>query len=140
LSEYVVDASVAVKWFIPEIHSEAAWRLRNTESRLHVPAFFTLEVGNTFCKKVRRREIAPDVADAVLRELHRLPLQRHPDELLFAPAFKLATHTKRSLYDCLYLALAMMLGGRLVTADRPFFKALDRSPLATHLCWVEEVP
>lgn len=139
MSDYVVDASVAMKWFLPEIYSEAAWRLRNTDDRLHVPAFMTLEIGNALCKKVRRGEITAALADTVLRELQQLPLQRHPDELLFPAAVRLAQSARQSLYDCLYLALAIALGGRLVTADRPFFQSLTQGLLATHLCWVEDL-
>jgi predicted nucleic acid-binding protein len=54
----VVDASVAVKWFLPEIHWEAAWRLRDSQIALQVPAFFELEFGNVLCKKVRRGELS----------------------------------------------------------------------------------
>jgi len=140
LSDDVVDASVAVKWFLPEIYSEAARRLRNTAVRLHAPAFMTLEIGNALCKKVRGGEITAALADTVLRELQHLPLQRHPDELLFPAAVRLAHSTRQSLYDCLYLALAVALGGRLVTADRPFLQSLEQGPLAAHLCWVEDLP
>ena len=46
MSGYVVDASVAIKWFLPEIHSEAALRVKWLRQRLHVPAFLSLELGN----------------------------------------------------------------------------------------------
>ena len=42
----VIDASVIVKWFVPEDHSELALRLKHTGTRLPAPAFLTLEVGN----------------------------------------------------------------------------------------------
>ena len=80
---YVVDASMAVKWFLPEIPSVAALRLRNPSRRLHMPAFFVLEVGNTLCKKVRHGEISVDESEVMLQTLHALPLHRHADDLLF---------------------------------------------------------
>jgi len=57
VSHYVVDASVAVKWFVPEGHSDSALRLRDQTHTLHVPAFFTLEFANALCKKLRREEL-----------------------------------------------------------------------------------
>ncbi|MCX6677457.1 MAG: type II toxin-antitoxin system VapC family toxin [Methanothrix sp.] len=47
--------------------------------------------------------------------------------------------TKRSVYDCLYLALAEALDGRMVTADGKFFQALGSSPLGDRMLWVEDL-
>ena len=54
---YIIDASVVVKWFIPEEHSEPALRIKDSDARLHAPAFLTLEVGNVLSKKRRRAEL-----------------------------------------------------------------------------------
>ncbi len=54
MSLYVVDASVAAKWFFPEIHTEAALRLRDPDCRLHVPYLFDLEFSNVFHKEIAR--------------------------------------------------------------------------------------
>lgn len=40
-------------------------------------------------------------------------------------AFKIATETKRTVYDSLYLALAEAQGFSLVTADQRFYNALQ---------------
>ena len=57
MTRYVVDASVVIKWFIPEIYAESAGFLQNSSYQLHAPAFFVLEVGNALCKKIRRQEL-----------------------------------------------------------------------------------
>lgn len=75
MSRYVVDASVAIKWFIPEIHSEAALGLRSSCVRLHVPALMTLELGNVLAKRIRRRELTQAEGDVILKELAQLLLQ-----------------------------------------------------------------
>lgn len=46
MSGYVVEASVAIKWFIQEIHFEVAVQAKSLRQWLHVPAFLTLEIGN----------------------------------------------------------------------------------------------
>jgi predicted nucleic acid-binding protein len=69
-----------------------------------------------------------------------LPLTRHPEAPLLASAFDLADRTQRTVYDCLYLALAVQLGGRMVTADLRLCNALAGTPWAALVCWVENVP
>ena len=139
MSGYVVDASVAIKWFIPEIHSDAALQAKRLRQRLHVPAFMTMELGNVIAKKIRRGELTREDGRSILKELRHLPLQRHADERLFPAAYELALDTQQSLYDCLYLALAEAVDGRLITADRKFFKALGGGAFDQRLVWVEDL-
>ena len=101
MNRYVIDASVAIKRFLPEIHSEAALRLYHSRYRLHGPVFITLELGNVLAKKIRREELTRAEGDVILKELKHLPLQRHADERLFPAAYQLALDTQRSVYDCL---------------------------------------
>ena len=140
MSGYVVDASVAIKWFLPEIHSESAVQARRLRQRLHVPAFLTLELGNVIAKKIRREELTRADGETILKELRHLPLQRHADERLFPAAYELAIDTRQSLYDCLYLALAEAVDGRLITADRKFHNTLAGGPYGRLLVWVEDLP
>ena len=139
MSGFVVDASVAIKWFIPEIHSEAALQARQSRHRLHVPAFMTLELGNVIAKKIRRGELTRENGKNILKELRHLPLQRHADDRLFPAAYALALDTQQSLYDCLYLALAEAVDGRMITADRKFYNALTGGPYDQRLAWVEDL-
>ena len=140
MRRYVVDASVAIKWFVPEIHSDAALRARHGGYRLHVPAFMMLELGNVLAKKIRREELTRSEGDAILKELKQLPLQRHVDERLFPTAYALACDTHRSLYDCLYLALAEAVDGTMITADRKFYAALADGAYGRRVLWVEDLP
>ncbi len=140
MSLYVVDASVVVKWFVPEVHTDAALRLRHTSRALHAPDFLTIAFGNVLCKKVRQDEITRDEADAAMDTFRALPVQLHPWQSHFDRAYALAQETRRSLYDCLYLALAVLMEGEMVTADRKFLGALHEGPYAKHLRWVEDLP
>ena len=140
MNRYVVDASVAIKWFLPEIHSEAALRLRRSRYRLHVPAFITLELGNVLAKKIRRGELTRAEGDMILKELKHLPLQRHADERLFPAAYQLALDTQRSVYDCLYLALAEAVDGIMITADHKFYSSLTGGSYGKRVLWVEDLP
>jgi predicted nucleic acid-binding protein len=141
VSILVVDASVAVKWFVPEIRAAEARQWRIGPDDLHAPAFFfDLEIANVLWKKVRRGEIARADADLVLAQLPALPLTRHPETPVLASAFDLADRTHRTVYDCLYLALAVHLGGRMLTADQRLVNGLAGTPWAGSVCWVGDRP
>ena len=141
MSVIVVDASVGVKWFLPEVHAAEARQWRNGPDELQVPAFFfDLEIANVLWKKVRRAEIGRADADLILAQLPALPVTRHPEAPFLASAFDLANHTQRTVYDCLYLALAVQLVGRMVTADQRLYNSLSGTPWAGSICWVADLP
>jgi predicted nucleic acid-binding protein len=79
-------------------------------------------------------------ADLIVGQLPTLPVIRHAEAPLLAPAFDLADKTQRTAYDCLYLALAVQLGGRMLTADQRLYNNLSRTPWAPHLRWVADLP
>ncbi len=137
---YVVDASVGIKWFLPEVHSEAASRWPSLNASLHVPEFFSLELSSVLSKRIRRNELTPEEGEAMLKELHRLPLHKHANERLVNPAFALTVQTQQSLYDCLYLALAEAIDGQVVTADRKFYASLTTNRYGRRMLWVEDLP
>ena len=134
----VVDASVALKWFVPEIHSAAAVRLLETEIVLCAPDLIGPEFGNILWKKVRRGEITRGEATEILSAFSALPLEIHSSAALLDAAFELAVELDRSVYDSLYLALAVAQECALVTADAKLHSAVTNSPLAGHIQWVEE--
>lgn len=140
MSASVVDASVAVKWFVPEPLAAEAMRVYPGATPRHVPAFFDVEVANIVWKKLRRGEIIRADADFILARLAFLPLTRHPDAPLLPPAFDLADRTGRTVYDCLYLALAVQLGGPMVTADDKLVNSLAGTPWAASLLRLQDVP
>ena len=134
----VVDASVAVKWFVPEIHSEAAVRLLDAEIALYAPDLISPEFGNILWKKVRRREIGRDEADEIMIAFARLPFEVRPSAALLPSAFELAIELDRTVYDSLYLALAVAEECAWITADAKLHAAIVASGLAPHVQWVED--
>ncbi len=140
MSHYVVDASVAVQWFLPERHSEAAGRLRSKEYQLYAPSLLFLEINNVLIKHVRRKEISRALAERIRVAIAHTPILVHSDRMLLDPAYSLADKTGCSLYDALYLALAVKLEGRMITADRRFYNGLVSGPQAEHILWIEDLP
>ncbi len=140
MSLLVVDASVGVKWFVPEVHSDAAQRLQDPAHELHIPTFFDVEVANIVWKKLRRGELTLTEADMILGQLPLLPVTRHSEGPLITAAFDLADKTQRTVYDCLYLALAVDLGGQMVTADERLANSLVGTPWAAAIVRVQDIP
>ena len=136
----VVDASVAVKWFLPEPHGEAALHLLREDHRLVAPDLLFPEVGNALWKRVRRREAKVREAAAALDALVAIPLEVYPSQPMMPAAFEIACTMGRTVYDSVYLALAVLKECPLVTADRKLYDALGAGRLARRLLWITEVP
>ncbi len=121
----VVDASVSVKWVLAEEGRPAAVRLleqyRSGQSTLIAPQLVLAESGNTLWKLARRGILTGEqAAEAFEYLLDNAPiLMDSPRMVRSAMALSLAHG--RTLYDCLYLALALDQQCELVTADRAFY-------------------
>jgi predicted nucleic acid-binding protein len=137
--DVVVDASVAVKWFVPENYSAEAIRLLDVAFRRHIPVLLYSEVGQTIWKKVnRRKEIDAAEGRSIVRGLMITPLELHDVTPLLEPAFDIALATGRTVYDSIYVALAVALGCKLVTADRKLYNALRGGPFTDDIVWVAD--
>ena len=124
-----VDASVIVKWFVPEALSEEARLLLDHRLILHAPDLALVEFANTFWKKVRRGELANH--QPYIDELPRLGevITLYPSYDLLASTAQIAQNLDHPIYDCLYLACAEATRSSLVTADRKFAnKTLEAYP------------
>ena len=139
MSLHIIDASVAVQWFLPEKFSDAAGRLRKKENELYVPAFFFVEMHSVILKYVRRKEITAETAGQIRTALIHHPFLIHSDRTLLDLAYQIANQSGCSLYDGLYLALAVNLGAQMVTADRRLYNNLSTSSFAKHSLWIENI-
>jgi predicted nucleic acid-binding protein len=136
----VVDASVAVKWFVPEDLSTEARQLLATEYELLAPDLLWAELGNVLWKKHRRRELDQRTASRILRDLSRVPIELHSAGRWAGAALELAFRYGVTVYDGLYLALAVGNECRLVTADRRLHDTCRGEPLTDLVGWVSERP
>jgi predicted nucleic acid-binding protein len=136
---YVVDACVAMKWFVPEIHSEHALRLLRKKFPLQAPELIRAEFGNILRKKCRAGELDGATAGEILDDFRRSPLLAQPHGAYMRLAWEIALKHRQTFYDSLYLALAMAEKTRMVTADRKFYETLAGTSSGRNMLWIEEV-
>jgi predicted nucleic acid-binding protein len=128
-----------IKWHVAEIHADAALRLLGDDApELHVPDLMFPEAGNILWKKVRRGDLTEEQARGIAHLVAVAPLEVHPSAPLLEAAFEIAMRTGRTVYDSLFVALAVQLDCRLVTADEKLYNALKDGPLGSHIVWVED--
>jgi predicted nucleic acid-binding protein len=131
VTSVVVDASVAVKWCLPstreELVAEAEELLassRRDEVRFLVPDLFWVELANILWKAVRRGEMLAENAPTALAYLRDLDIVTVPSIDLVPQALALAVNHGRTVYDSLYVALAMQSESELITADERLANAM----------------
>ena len=112
---YVVDASVAVKWFAPEPFSEAAVALR--AAPLHAPDLLAAECANILWKKGRRGDMTWEQVERAIDLLQHADIGLHSTRPLLGKIIEVARVLDHPAYDCAYIATAWLLELPLVTAD-----------------------
>jgi predicted nucleic acid-binding protein len=136
LTSYVLDASVAAKWFLPaadEPLSAEALRLLQLYSKaqvsLLVPDLFFPEFTNIFWKAQHRGRCNAGTADTALSEILRGGFPTFPTGPLIQPAIQIARAFGQTVYDCIYVVLAVETNTHLVTADEKLANSLPGMPV-----------
>jgi predicted nucleic acid-binding protein len=134
----VVDASVAIKWLLPEAYSDECLALLNRKERIVVPDFLFAQVGAGLAKRVRTGDLKPNWTEHAMATLLRLPLVQVPCADIAIDAISLASHGKRSFTDAAYLALAVREGVPLITADWRWYALVSNGPLKDYVKFVRD--
>lgn len=128
---FVVDASVAAKWMLPakgEFLRQEAFQLLDAYGDgglgLIVPDIFWAECGNILWKAVRQQRLSRADAELAVATLLRRAMPTISSAELLPEAMAIALDYGRSVYDCLYVALAVQSQKQLITADERLANAL----------------
>jgi predicted nucleic acid-binding protein len=131
VSLVVVDASVAVKWFLPgkeeSLVSQAVALLDaydDQQVRFIVPDLFYVETASAVWKAVRTGRVSRSFGDQALGLLVQREFPTVPALKLLDRAFEIAADYGRTVYDSLYVALAVQTSAQLITADERLANAL----------------
>ena len=134
MSVFVVDASVVLKWFVPEIHGDAARRLLAATHQFLSPDLLFPEVGNAIWKKVRRGELTAEEGRQLAADISSVAVETVSTRGLMIDAHVLAVTTGLTAYEAMYLALAIRLETALVTADDKLSRTVAAHPMtAAHV-------
>jgi predicted nucleic acid-binding protein len=116
---FVLDASIAAAWFLPDEENDAAdhlmSELRSTVS--YVPSLFWFETRNLFLMAERRGRLRAGEALLVMTQLRALSIE-DAGSGGDGRVLELAARHGLSGYDASYLALAMARDVPLATGDR----------------------
>lgn len=121
-AETVVDASVALKWFVEEEGSDRALRLRDGHldgsSTLVAPDLLVHEIANALRYKPGFK---PEDASRVIADVYKLQIDLFPPSRELASRWlELAYKYDLTVYDACYLGLGDLLGAEVVTSDKAF--------------------
>ena len=126
----VVDTSALIRLFVPdgpmpagfESFVELAWR---AETILVAPELVLAEAGQVLHKKERAGLISRNDCDEILEAILDLPLEVVGHRDLLSTAVKLARSNGITVYDAMFVALAVTRGGVLFTADEDLQRSLE---------------
>lgn len=126
---WVLDASVALKWFFADRGDEPLvapaiallQRFHTGEDRFLCPPHFIAEMAAVLARE------APETANDSVNDLLTMTWETMADEAVYRRAIALAKTLEHHLFDTLYHAVALVHGGTLVTADAKYFKKAGTS-------------
>jgi predicted nucleic acid-binding protein len=118
---YVLDSNVGLKWFLTEIDSDKAIRIRDEYRRqvhdLIAPDVFPVEIAHSLTRAQRQGRITIAEGQSHFRDMIATLPMLYPSLPLLPRAFELSSLARIGVYDCLYAALIEREGCDLITAD-----------------------
>jgi len=119
---HVLDASAWLRLFLrdgPDVPGldAAAREVERGAAAFAAPELILVEAGHALMRKVRRKQIRATEWRALWQDMRRMPLDLLPLDERMDDALELAARHELSVYDALYLAVAVRTGATLFTAD-----------------------
>jgi predicted nucleic acid-binding protein len=133
VSDFIVDASVALKWFVAEMDSLVADELSASNHRLFAPRLILTEVANALGRKAMSGLMSATEACVYIRSLSQYFDGLLAVDAFIEPALENACAIRHPIYDLIYLEAARSLGAKLVSADRRFTTKIAGTELARHV-------
>lgn len=125
----VVDTNVIAYLYLPGHHTESAEALLELDADWGAPLLWRSEFRNILAGYMRRKTITFDTACKLQTEAESLMAgaEHEADSRL---VLELVRDSDCSAYDCEFVALAIALGVKLVTADKKLLNAFPRHAVA----------
>jgi predicted nucleic acid-binding protein len=136
----VIDASVLIKFFVPEVLADRAVFLLDSsaeeDSSLMAPDLIYSESGNILWKKHRLKELTRSEVDKITDAIILLPIRTENSKTLLPLALGMAMTYGVTVYDAMYMSLARIYGTQMVTADRKLFEKVAGTDMKKHVSWL----
>jgi predicted nucleic acid-binding protein len=136
MNSHVIDASVVTAAFLGEPEASKAGALLISGKELFAPDLLYAETSNVLWKRRRRGEISGTECLQLMEDILRLDLKVTASAELVRYALPMSLETHRTVYDCLYVALAARNNTCLFTADKRLVNSLKGGPLAGYVAWI----
>ena len=130
MSDLVIDASVAVKWFVSEEASDKADEVSASDYTLLAPRLIMTEVANALARKAMQELITPREAAEYVRTLPQFLAGLIDVDDLIEPALRNACSYRHPIYDFIYLEAARRRDTKVLTADQKFIAKIRGTELA----------
>ena len=124
MNDFVLDASVALAWFLDDEQAPQAdnVRARLIRERAYVPQLWHLEVRNGLIIAERRGRLSATRINECLEAIKWLPIQTDSEAVLDT-VVSLARMHNLSVYDAVYLELAKRRDAALASLDGALLRA-----------------
>ena len=133
----VIDASVVIKAYVPEILSDKAAevmsRVADGELVLLAPDLLYPETGNILWKKRRLHELTVAEVDEIVDAITSLPIKIEASRPVMPLAVTIAMHSGITVYDAMYVAVARIYETRMITADKKLVDALLKTEFSGYV-------
>ncbi|HXN48984.1 MAG TPA: type II toxin-antitoxin system VapC family toxin [Bryobacteraceae bacterium] len=124
---FVIDCSVAAKWVLPEPGRPSALRLLDRhlagEISLIAPDLLLVELASLLSKRHRRKQISAAQAREAFQLVREFAPELIETDRRLVRALDLSLRHQMSLWDCVYLALAIERDCPFLTSDQRLFRA-----------------
>ena len=126
--DYVIDASAWLRYVLQDGPicdgmERAILEAQTGANRLHAPQLFAAEVAHVLHRLRLAGRLTSGLSGEHLDYLLALPIQYHAVPALAVIASRLAWEHRLSVYDALYLTVAIGCHARLLTADEDLARA-----------------
>jgi predicted nucleic acid-binding protein len=133
VGDFAIDASVTAAWCFHDEATEASRALHRSlvHRRAVVPVLWHAECANLLLTAERRNRVSPEQSLELLELLASLPVETDEETArVRGPVFRLARKHRLTVYDAIYLDLAMHRGIPLATRDNELRRAAQAANVA----------
>ncbi|MBI4228784.1 MAG: type II toxin-antitoxin system VapC family toxin [Deltaproteobacteria bacterium] len=134
MDKVCIDASLALKWVLPEVYTDRAqellrsWLVEGTS--LIAPTLFIYEIASALRNKVYRQIITMEEGFSALNQIRRGNIELKYQPTLVDKGWEIAAKLGLpTAYDAFYVALAEQEGCEFWTADKNLVNVLENDKI-----------